>query len=87
MSQMLVAYDHCGCRVAALLSTAYGSEVASFRAEYAEFEIHVEEHDRIGVLRCAKHEHEPIAGVPGPGAVVPPKPWGMARVLPMRKRR
>ena len=62
MSQMLVVYDQCGCRVAALLRTDYGSEVALFREEFGEYsqfasyEIRVEEHDQIGALRCAEHE-------------------------------
>lgn len=59
MSRMLVAYEQCGCRAMALLSTSDEAACADFHNEAAEFGwmVREEEHPNgITSLRCPAHE-------------------------------
>lgn len=58
MSEMLVAYAACGCRLAALLDTSDDLECALFRGEFNDCVVAVENHDRIGSSLCEKHAAE-----------------------------
>ena len=60
MSKMLVAYTKCGCRIAVLLDAddAVGAAAMRFEAEDEGWTLREEEHERIGVGRCATHEAE-----------------------------
>ena len=58
MSLMLVAYEQCGCRAMALLSTSDEAQCADFHNDAAEFGwvVREEEHGGITALRCPAHQ-------------------------------
>lgn len=55
MSKMLVAYNPCGCRIAALLDASDAVEADIFRDEYNTAIIQEEECERIGAHFCLEH--------------------------------